>query len=129
MCSIDATKAANGTYEVVIRNAAVRTGIDVRAHAEAVVAMGAGELLLNSVDRDGTMSGYDTELLRCVSDAVDIPVVACGGAGTSEDLAIAIREGGASAAAAGSLFVFHGRHRAVLITYPTYEERSALFSR
>jgi cyclase len=93
-----------------------------------VAELGAGEIFLNSVDRDGTMQGYDRELIRTVTAIVDVPVVACGGAGSIDDLRAAIREGGASAAAAGSIFVFHGRHRAVLITYPSYEARSALFS-
>jgi cyclase len=81
-------------------------------------AQGAGEILLNSIDRDGTREGYDLDLVRRVSAAVRVPVVAVGGAGRLEHLVEAIRSGGASAAGAGSLFVFHGRHRAVLISYP-----------
>ena len=74
------------------------------------------------------MDGYDIGLLRSVSEAVGIPVVACGRRRVDGGYpASAVSEGGASAAAAGSLFVFHGRHRAVLITYPSYEERTALF--
>jgi imidazole glycerol-phosphate synthase subunit HisF len=88
---------------------------------------GAGELLLNSIDRDGTMQGYDLELIRRVADAVSIPVVACGGAGNVQDLGRAVKEGGASAAAAGSLFVFQGPHRAVLISYPTPLELRQVF--
>jgi len=84
-------------------------------HAEA---LGAGELLLTAMDRDGIMQGYDLELIRAVSHAVSIPVIACGGAGSVDDLGHAVRAGGASAAAAGSLFVFRGPHRAVLINYP-----------
>jgi cyclase len=81
--------------------------------------MGVGEIFLNSVDRDGTMQGYDLELIKIVSHAVSIPVIACGGASSIEDLLLPITKAGASAVAAGSLFVFHGRHRAVLINYPT----------
>jgi cyclase len=84
---------------------------------------GAGELLLNSIDRDGIMKGYDLELIKQVSDAVGIPVVACGGAGTVQHLAEAVKTG-ASAAAAGSMFVFQGPLRAVLISYPTRQELS-----
>jgi cyclase len=87
---------------------------------------GAGEVLLNSIDRDGTQSGYDLELIRRVSSAVTVPVVACGGAGSIQDLREAVMSG-ASAAAAGSLFVFRGPHRAVLINYPSAEELSAAF--
>lgn len=125
--SIDATALAGGRYEVVTHGATRRTGIDVRTHVEAVARLGAGELFLTSVDRDGTMAGYDLDLIRAVTDLVDIPVVACGGAGSTTDLVRAVRDGGAAAAAAGSLFVFHGRHRAVLITYPPYDVRTELF--
>lgn len=124
--SIDAAARPNGTWEVVIRGGSERTGRDVRAQAESAQALGAGELILNSVDRDGTMEGYDLDLIRVVSGAVDIPVVGCGGAGALEDLVQAV-DAGAAAAAAGSLFVFHGRHRAVLITYPSYDVRAGLF--
>ena len=126
--AIDASRRPDGTYEVMTRAGTQATGLDVRAHAEAMARRGAGELFLNSIDRDGTMEGYDLELIRQVSAAVPIPVVACGGAGSADDLLSAIREGGAAAVAAGSLFVFHGRHRAVLITYPSYEARSRLFA-
>jgi cyclase len=83
---------------------------------------GAGEILLNSIDRDGTMQGYDIALVRTVSQSVNIPVIACGGAGSLADFATAVKEGGASAVAAGSMFVFHGKHRAVLINYPSIAE-------
>jgi cyclase len=125
--SIDAAASGDGTYQVVTHGGTRTTGVDVRAHAETMAALGAGELLLTSVDRDGTMTGYDIGLVRTVTDAVDIPVIACGGAGSAADLVTVIRDGGAAAAAAGSLFVFHGRHRAVLITYPSYQARVALF--
>ena len=124
--AIDAIQAGDA-WEVATHSASRRTGLDVRKHAEAMARLGAGELFVTSVDRDGTMDGYDLELVRTVANAVDVPVVACGGAGSLEDLAAVVRDGGATAAAAGSLFVFHGRHRAVLITYPSYEARVALF--
>jgi cyclase len=127
VASVDASVRKGGGYEVMTHGGTRHTGIDVREHAQAVAEMGAGELVLNSVDRDGTMEGYDLELVRLVTESVAIPVVACGGAGGASDLVAAVREGGASAAAAGSMFVFHGRHRAVLITYPPYDVRVALF--
>ena len=89
-----------------------------RAVARRAEELGAGELFLNSIQRDGTMSGYDLDLIAEVSASVQIPVIACGGAGSLDDLATVTRRGGASAAAAGSLFVFHGKYRAVLISYP-----------
>jgi imidazole glycerol-phosphate synthase subunit HisF len=81
--------------------------------------LGAGELFLNSVDRDGAQNGYDLELIQEVSTAISIPVVACGGAGSIQQLYEGINVGKASAVAAGSMFVFHGPHRAVLINYPS----------
>ena len=83
---------------------------------------GAGEILLNSIDRDGTMQGFDLLLVREVTQAVSIPVIACGGAGRVRHLAEVVVCGGASAAAAGSLFVFQGPERGVLLSYPTKRE-------
>ena len=88
---------------------------------------GAGEILLNSVDRDGTMHGFDVELIREVTGVVHIPVVACGGAGSVAHLGAAVAAG-ASGVAAGSLFVFTGPHRAVLINYPTASELNDAFA-
>ena len=78
---------------------------------------GAGEILLNSISKDGTMSGFDLELIRRVSESVSIPVIACGGAKNAEDLKLALREGKADAVAAGSIFVYYGKQKAVLISY------------
>lgn len=97
------------------------SNMDPVALALQSVQQGAGEILLTSIERDGTGRGYDIELVRSLSAAVNVPVVACGGAATLEDIRAVLREGGASAAAAGSMFVFHGRHRAVLISFPTPE--------
>lgn len=83
---------------------------------------GAGEIILNSIDRDGTMSGYDIALVKDVVNRINVPVVGCGGAGSLDDAAKMLRQTGASAAGAGSMFVFQGKHRAVLITYPDRKE-------
>jgi cyclase len=83
--------------------------------------LGAGEILLNSIDKDGTFSSYDTVLIEQVTKALTIPVIALGGATTIQDF-IAARKAGASALAAGSMFVFQRPHRAVLISYPTRKE-------
>lgn len=90
------------------------------------VDRGAGEIVLNSVDRDGLMHGYDLDLLRQATRSISVPLIALGGAGSQEHLREAVRAG-ASAVAAGSLFVFHGPHRAVLISYPKYKELENLF--
>lgn len=83
---------------------------------------GAGEIFLNSIDRDGTMNGYDLNLIRRVTQGVQIPVIACGGAATIHDFANVLHEGGAHAAAAGSLFVYFGKKKAVLINAPTEQD-------
>ena len=111
-----------GKSEVFTRGGTRNAGIDPVVCARQMEQMGAGEILLNSVDRDGTMRGYDIDLLKRVTRSVSVPVIACGGAGNLEHLVEAIVKGGASALAAGSLFVFHGRHQAVLITYPSQQE-------
>lgn len=121
---IDAAQVGAGAYEVRAVGGTRSSGLDVRQHAEAMARAGAGELIVQSIDRDGTMSGYDLDLIRQVASSVEIPVVACGGAGSLDDIGSAIRDAGAAAAAAGSLFVFHGRHRAVLVTYPSYQQRA-----
>jgi cyclase len=87
--------------------------------------LGAGEILLSAVDRDGMMQGYDLDLVGRISKAVDVPVVALGGAGSVQDLRSALSTG-AAAAAAGSLFVFHGPHKAVLISFPGRREFASL---
>ena len=79
------------------------------------------------IDNDGTMSGYNIELIKKVSDAVSIPVVALGGAGSYNDISKALNNGHASAVAAGSMFVYHGPRRAVLINFPTQDELKKLF--
>jgi cyclase len=126
--SIDVRKPLIGGQRVVTRGGRQRTGLDPVQFAVEMERRGAGELLLNSVDRDGTMAGYDLDLVRRVTAAVSIPVVACGGAGSVADLGRAVNEGGAAAAAAGSLFVYQGPHRAVLINYPGPAELQGLFS-
>ena len=83
---------------------------------------GAGEILLNSVDRDGAMQGYDLKLVKSVADAVQVPVIACGGAGGAQDMALALSQGDAHAVAAGSMYVFYGPRRAVLIHVPEEKE-------
>jgi imidazole glycerol-phosphate synthase subunit HisF len=120
--SIDVKRRRRGSFEVVTRSAKARTGLDPVGAAQEAEQLGAGELLLTSVERDGSMRGYDLDLIRRVAGAVGIPVVASGGAATGRDLVSAIADGGASGAAAGSMFVFTGRHRAVLISYLTADD-------
>jgi len=125
--SIDVKKDVFRRHIVYVMGGTKNTGKNPTEYAIEAEENGAGEILLNSIDRDGTMEGYDTEMLKKVTGSVKIPVIACGGAGKIEDFRSAIIDGGASAAAAGSFFVFQGKRRAVLITYPSYEVISALF--
>ena len=103
--AIDARKTGNG-WEVMTRCGRQATGLDPVEHARNVEALGAGEIILTSIDRDGTMQGYDIELTQRVSSAVGIPVIASGGAGTYAHMADVLRGGGAAAVAAASIFHF-----------------------
>ncbi|MBN8855492.1 MAG: imidazole glycerol phosphate synthase subunit HisF [Sphingobacteriales bacterium 50-39] len=116
--SIDVKKNIWGKYKVFVQNGSKSTGIDPVTFARQMEEAGAGELILNSIERDGTFEGYDTEMIQSVSKSVNIPVVAIGGASTVDDFARAVQHG-ASAVAAGSMFVFQRPHRAVLISYPS----------
>jgi cyclase len=114
--------------EVFTRNGTRGTGLDAVEFARRAESAGAGEILVNSIDRDGEMKGYDLELARRIRDAVGVPLTVLGGAGSLADMATLIREHGVIGAAAGSLFVFKGRYRAVLINYPDSAEKDALCS-
>ena len=122
VASIDVKKGLIGKYEVFTHCGQTKTGIDPVRHAVEMEKMGAGEIIINSIDLDGTMQGYDVDLVRKVADAVQVPVVACGGAGNLSHVSEVIKQGHASAAAAGSMFVFQGPLRGVLISYPTPKE-------
>ena len=126
--SIDAKRKIFGKYEVLICGGSKATGLDPVTHAKNMEKMGAGEIFINSINNDGTYIGYDLKLIQIVSDAVNIPVIACGGAGKLEDFVAGVKKGHASAIAAGSLFVFYGSNRAVLINYPNLKTLQELFS-
>jgi cyclase len=103
--AIDARARADGSgWEVFVHGGRTPTGLDAVAWAEKMAGLGAGEILLTSMDRDGTRSGYDLRLTRAVSDAVPIPVIASGGVGSLEHLRAGLVEGGASAVLAASIF-------------------------
>ena len=116
--AIDVRRTLLGGYRVFAKSGTRETKLRPEEHAAALVEAGAGEIFLNNIDNDGQMQGYDLTLIKRVSSRVNVPVVACGGAGTIGHLNQALSEGGASAVAAGSMFVFQGKHRAVLINYP-----------
>jgi cyclase len=126
--SIDVKKNLFGKYKVCTHGGRQITDLNPVQVANLSASMGAGEILLNSIDRDGKMQGYDLELIRSVSKSVDIPVIACGGAGDIVHCVDAVHLGGASAAAAGSMFVYYGRKKAVLINYPTPRQLAEAFA-
>jgi len=101
--------------------------IDPVGFAQLMCGNGAGEIIVQSVDNDGTFSGYDLEITRKIAEAVTIPVVALGGAADYNDFRKVVKESHASAAAAGSIFVYHGPRRAVLISFPTNKELQDMF--
>ena len=109
VASVDARAITPGRWEIFTHGGRRATGIDAVAHARRLAALGAGELLVTSMDRDGTRDGYDLLLTRAVADAVDVPVVASGGVGALEHLVEGVRDGGAAAVLAASIFHF-GRH-------------------
>ena len=117
-----------GSYEIFIHNALKSTGINPVDFSRVAENMGAGELLINSIDCDGLMTGYDLELVAQVREANNLPITILGGAGSLSHIGDLIRRFGTIGAAAGSLFVFKGRFRAVLINYPSRSEKDALIA-
>ena len=114
-------------YEMHTHNGIKATGCDPILFAKEMESLGAGEIVINSIDRDGVMKGYDMELVRLIRSAVSLPVTVLGGAGSLTDIAALFRAFGIIGAAAGSLFVFKGIYRAVLINYPNHSEKQMLY--
>ena len=113
--------------EVVTLNATRRSGLEPSAFAARLQELGAGEIVLNNVDRDGEMKGYDFDLIDSVRSAITTPLTVLGGAGSLDDIRNLVSRYGIIGAAAGSLFVFKGKHRAVLINYPSLEEKLGIY--
>lgn len=125
VASIDVRSTPRGP-RVFVHGGTIDTGAGPVEWAQRAADLGVGEVLLTSIDREGTMEGFDLDLIRSVVSAIGIPVVAHGGAGKRRDLAGPVTQGGAAAVAAGSLFVFQGPRRGVLINYPTRPQISSL---
>ena len=106
VCAIDAKTVSEGKWELFTHGGRKPTGIDAVEFAQMIAAKGAGEILLTSMDRDGTTSGFNLPMTRAISDAVDIPVIASGGVGTLDHLVEGVTKGGASAVLAASIFHF-----------------------
>lgn len=124
---LDTRKAPNGRdYEIWTHNGSKPTGLNLEQAAAAVVEAGAGEVVINSIDNDGKMGGYDLSLAERARRAVRVPLTLLGGAGSLADIGRLLSVCGIVGAAAGSLFVFKGAYRAVLISYPTLAQRDEL---
>lgn len=126
--AVDVRNLGSGRYDVFVDSATRPLRTSPEEYVRRAQELGAGEILLTAIDRDGTMSGYDLDLIRRVTAAVEIPVIACGGAGSREDLVAPIRDAGAAAVAAGSIFVYQGRLRGVLVNFPERELLERLLS-
>ncbi|MDS1140045.1 AglZ/HisF2 family acetamidino modification protein [Pusillimonas sp. SM2304] len=124
--SMDVKKNILGKYQIYSHSGSFNTKLDPVEYAKRAADAGAGELILCSIDREGTGRGYDIDIVERVAAAVEIPVVASGGAATLQHFKQAV-DAGASAVAAGDMFTFHGKHKAVLITYPDYKKLEATF--
>jgi imidazole glycerol-phosphate synthase subunit HisF len=118
---LDIKKDWLGKYQLFNSSKGKAVNLDLMKYLHSTVNAGAGEIFLNSVDCDGIGSGYDLELIERISSAIDVPVIACGGAGSVNHFKNAV-DAGASAVAAGSMFVFMGKRRAVMINYPSREQ-------
>jgi len=124
--SMDVKKGLLGGYEVYVRSGTQRTRLGPAQYARRMEEAGAGELFVNFIDLEGTQSGYNAPVLAEIAEAVRIPVIGCGGAGSLEHMRSAFRSTGVAALAAATMFVLHGKHRAPLISFPSPAEIATL---
>ncbi len=124
---LDIKKKLLGGYEVYTHNGKRSTGINPIKFAIELEQLGAGEIILNSIDQDGVMKGFDMILIDKIAENISIPLTVLGGAGSLEDIEKVIDKHGVIGVAAGSLFVFKGPYKAVLINYPTQSEKNKVF--
>ena len=124
--SIDVRRRLFGQYEICVDGGRRRAGLEPVSLALELESEGAGEILLTSINQEGTMTGYDVDLVRRVASALSIPVIACGGAGSIDDVIGVVCDAGAAAAAVGSMAVYQGRNRGVLIGFPTRKQLAPL---
>jgi cyclase len=116
----------NAQYEIFINNGKDKTDLSLEQFLKKLEEIGIGELVINSIDLDGTMKGYDIELVQKIRDITEVPITVLGGAGNLSDLKLLINKFKVIGAAAGSLFVFKGKYKAVLINYPNKVEKKNL---
>lgn len=120
-------KGIFGGYEIFTHNGQRVVNVNLRDFLRKLQQIGVGEVVINSIDNDGKMSGYDFKLYDIVRENIDTPMTILGGAGSINDISAAIKRYGTVGVSAGSLFVFKGKYRAVLISYPNREERASLY--
>lgn len=124
---MDIKKKFLGGYEIYTHNGKKATGLNPIAFAEKAEKLGAGEIVINSIDQDGAMKGFDMNLIDKITEKITIPVTVLGGAGSLQDIKKVIDKYGIIGVAAGSLFVFKGIYKAVLINYPAKKEKEELY--
>ena len=125
---LDVKKKLFGGYEIYTHNGTKKTGIDPLKFVEKIEKLGAGEIVINSIDNDGSMKGFDLKLIDLVRNKISLPLTVLGGAGSMNDIGEVISKHGIIGVAAGSQFVFKGKYRAVLINYPTASEKLNLIN-
>jgi len=125
---IDVKKKIFGGYDIYTHNGTKKHNLNPFEFARIMEEEGAGEIVINSIDNDGTMKGYDLDLIDKVRSSISLPLTVIGGAGNLEDIGILINKYGIIGAAAGSLFVFKGKYKAVLINYPNWVEKDRLIN-
>ncbi len=126
---LDLKKRLFGGYDIFTNNGLIKSKRELFDFLDVIQKLGAGELVINSIDNDGLMNGYDYKLINSVRGKIDIPLTVMGGASSLEDFGNVIEEHGIIGLAAGSFFVFKGKYKAVLISYPSVEEKSNLISK
>ena len=124
---LDVKKKLLGGYEIYTHNGKKSTGISPIKFAKMAQKFGAGEVIINSIDNDGMMNGFDMNIITKVREEITIPLTVLGGAGNLEDMKKVILKNGIIGVAAGSLFVFRGVYKAVLINYPSKEEKNTIY--
>lgn len=126
---LDIKKKLLGGYEIYINNGKKATGVKLKDFIQKLNSIGVGEIVINSIDHDGKMNGYDMQLIETVRQATDIPLTVLGGAGSLADIKTVISNHNPIGVAAGSLFVFKGKYKAVLISYPGKEDKMKLYQK
>lgn len=125
---LDVKKKLFGGYSVYTHNGSKDSGYKLEDLVKIFISMGVGELVINSIDNDGVMKGYDVEIVNCIKNIVTVPISLIGGAGSLNDIKKLVDKFKIIGAAAGSLFVFKGKYKAVLINYPNQDEKNFIFS-